>query len=132
VRIIRNTRREVLPSTDISKEYVKKAHPIGRRTYAQAGIKFGVIFEQRFEVASNPQSQTQNVKIQDLTVCRGSIATSRLKSGAGKLTVHPASEDPVLRGDFQDRVDRENFLRGRIANSQAVPPREPIEPRNRS
>jgi hypothetical protein len=41
------------------------------------------------------------------------------------LTVHPASEDPVLRGDFQDRVDRENFLRGRIANSQAVPPGNP-------
>jgi hypothetical protein len=30
----------------------------------------------------------------------------------GELSVHPASEDPVLRGDSQDRVDRENSLKG--------------------
>ena len=48
-----------------------------------------------------------------------------VKVRRGELSVHPASEDPVLRGDSQDRVDRENFLRGGIANSQAVPPGNP-------
>jgi hypothetical protein len=37
-------------------------------------------------------------------------SNSPVKVRRGELTVHPASEDPVLRGDFQDRVDRENFL----------------------
>ena len=34
-----------------------------------------------------------------------------VKVRRGELSVHLASEDPVLRGDSQDRVDRENFLR---------------------
>lgn len=48
-----------------------------------------------------------------------------VKVRRGELSVHPGSEDPVLGGDSQDRVDRENFLRGGIANSQAVPPGNP-------
>jgi hypothetical protein len=47
----------------------------------------------------------------DLTVCRGSKTNLPVKVRRGELSVHLASEDPVLRGDSQDRVDRENFLR---------------------
>ena len=48
-----------------------------------------------------------------------------VKVRRGELSVHPASEDPVLRGDSQDSVDRENFRMERIANSQAVLTRNP-------
>jgi len=48
-----------------------------------------------------------------------------VKVRRGELSAHPASEDPVLRGDSQDKVDRENFPGERIANLQAVPPGNP-------
>ncbi len=31
-----------------------------------------------------------------------------VKVRSGELSVHPGSEDPVLRGDAQEQVDREN------------------------
>ena len=53
-----------------------------------------------------------------------------VKVRRGELSVHPASEDGVLEGDFQDQVDRENFSHGKYRKHTGRTTREPIEPRN--